>query len=47
MALAVQQGNQLGLACHGIAPQDPHDGVPPQGLGIEVGGQGSVIRSFE
>jgi hypothetical protein len=38
VALTAQQLDELGLATDGTAPQDAHDGVPAQRLGIEFCG---------
>jgi hypothetical protein len=38
--LAVQKIDQLRLPRDRSLPQDAHDGVPAEDLGVEVGGQG-------
>ena len=46
VALAVEQGDQLGLTRDRVLPQDADDRIATLSLGVEVGGHGHCVRSW-
>ena len=46
VALAMEQGDQLGLPRDSVLLQDADDRIASLGLGVEVGGHGRRIRSM-
>ena len=45
VALAVEQGDQLGLTRDSVLPQDADDRIATLDLGVEIGGHGRCVRS--